>query len=80
MAAAFGRFDEPHAWLLRSLVEYGWTDCTRTQGHYPPGAIGGLNLARLLQNDGRDGFVVEIPATPTVLWCSKTAPTPLRCR
>jgi hypothetical protein len=63
VAAAFGRFDEPHAWLLRSLVEYGWTDCTRTQGHYPPGAIGGLNLARLLQNDGRDGFVVEIPAT-----------------
>ena len=62
MALAFGTFDEPHAWLIRGLVEYGWPDVTRTGGFTPPGAFGGFNLGRILAGQGEAGVGLEIPA------------------
>ena len=58
MAIAFASFDEPHAWLIRGLVEYGWTDLGRG-GPVPPGSFGALSLVRLTGNDGCDGFLLE---------------------
>ena len=62
MAAAFGTFDEPHAWLIRGLIEYGWPDISRGGGHVPPGAFGGLDASRLPESEGREGLVLEVPA------------------
>jgi hypothetical protein len=61
VAIAFASFDEPHAWLIRGLVEYGWTDLGRG-GPVPPGSFGALSLVRLTGNDGCDGFLLEVPA------------------
>lgn len=62
MTTAFGTFDEPHAWLIRGLIEYGWTDVSRSGGYIPPGTVGGLDLSRLRETEGRDGIVLEVPA------------------
>jgi len=62
MAAAFGTFDEPHAWLVRGLVEYGWTDISRAGGYVPPGAFGAMDLSRLPESEGREGLTLEVPA------------------
>ncbi len=62
MPPAFAQFDEPHAWLLRGLVEYGWSDVSRGSGAVPAGAPGGLNVARLIASEGRDGLVLEVQA------------------
>jgi len=62
MAAAFGTFDEPHAWLIRGLVEYGWTDISRAGGYVPPGIFGAMDLSRLPESEGREGITLEVPA------------------
>jgi|GEM_PF-2012804 len=62
MPTAFGTFDEPHAWLIRGLVEYGWPDISRAGGHVPPGVFGGMDLSRVPETEGRDGVVLDIPA------------------
>lgn len=62
MAIAFGSYDEPHAWLLRGLVEYGWADLSLMRGQLPPGAFGGLDLSSWLDADGRDGIPLRVPA------------------
>jgi hypothetical protein len=62
MPTAFGTLDEPHAWLIRGLVEYGWTDVSRNGGYVPPGHFGGLDLSRLSETEGREGIVLEVPA------------------
>ncbi len=62
MAAAFGTFDEPHAWLIRGLVEYGWPDTSRAGGYVPPGVFGAIDLSRLSEKEGRYGVVLDIPA------------------
>ncbi len=63
MPIAFGTFDEPHAWLIRGLIEYGWPDVSRSGGYVPPGVFGGLDLSRLPETEGREGIVLEVPAT-----------------
>lgn len=55
MAVAFARFDEPHAWLIRGLVEYGWPDLSPVGGRIPPGRTGGLELMRFRDSRGKDG-------------------------
>lgn len=62
MPAAFATFDEAHAWLIRGMVEYGWPDVSTLGGHIPPGVPGGLNLARLPEDNGQSGLVLEVPA------------------
>jgi len=53
---AFASFDEPHAWLIRGLVEYGWPDLTPFGGRIPAGRAGGMELARFRDSGGRDGL------------------------
>ena len=62
MPIAFGTFDEPHAWLIRGLIEYGWADTSRAGGYVPPGVFGGLDLSRLAETEGREGVVLDVPA------------------
>ncbi|MFM2247252.1 MAG: hypothetical protein RL071_3326 [Pseudomonadota bacterium] len=62
MAIAFASFDEPHAWLLRGLVEYGWADWSRLRGQLPPGSFGGIDLGPWTEGDGRDGIPLVVPA------------------
>ncbi len=71
MAAAFGQFDEPHAWLIRSLIEYGWPDTSRMGGRVPAGVLGGLNLRGFPDSLGRDGVILEIPATADGQVCTE---------
>lgn len=62
MPPAFAQFDEPHAWLIRGLVEYGWADISRLGGHIPPGAVAGFDLAELPDDLGRSGLALEVHA------------------
>lgn len=62
MPPAFAQFDEPHAWLIRGLIEYGWPDVSRAGGHLPQGVPGGLDLNTLIETEGRDGLVLEMAA------------------
>ncbi len=62
MGRAFASFDEPHAWFIRGMIEYGWPDLTRAGGHVPPGAPGGINLSELVETEGRAGLTIEVPA------------------
>lgn len=73
MPNAFAQFDEPHAWLLRGLVEYGWPDVSRSGGHVPPGAPGGLNVTRLVESEGREGLLLEVPAVAGDQRCEDTS-------
>ncbi len=71
MPVAFAQFDEPMAWLIRGLVEYGWTDSTRAGGYLPAGMFGGFNLLGLVEgtDDGRSGLTLEIPACSGTRMC-----------
>jgi len=62
MGIAFGTFNEPHAWLIRGLVEYGWSDTSRAGGYVPPGQFGGMDLSRFAETEGREGIVLDVPA------------------
>jgi hypothetical protein len=62
LAAAFSTIDEPHAWLIRGLVEYGWPDVSLQRGNLPAGAPGGIQVARILQREGREGLALELLA------------------
>lgn len=62
MANAFMSFNEPHAWLIRGLVEYGWRDITGGGGVVPAGAPGGFDVSRIPGSQGKDGLVLVIPA------------------
>jgi hypothetical protein len=62
MPPAIATFDDPFAWLIRGLVEYGWPDTTRAGGYLPGGVFGGFNLQRLLRAEGREGLELEVPA------------------
>ena len=62
MAIAFASFDEPHAWLLRGLVEYGWPDWSRAKTQSTPAGFGGIDLRPWMEGDGRDGIVLAVPA------------------
>jgi hypothetical protein len=59
---AFAQFAEPHAWLIRGLVEYGWVDVTPAGGHIPPNVAGGIDLSTFTHSDGRDPIRLLIPA------------------
>ena len=71
MAIAFASYDEPHAWLLRGLVEYGWADLSLLRGQVPPGVFGGLDLATWLDQDGRDGIPLKVPAVSSGKACAE---------
>ena len=58
MATAFLNFDEPHAWLIRGFVEYGWRDVTKAGGVVPPEAPGGIDVGRIPESVGRDGLIL----------------------
>jgi len=62
VANAFQSFNEPHAWLIRGLVEYGWRDITGGGGVVPPGAPGGFDVSRIPGSQGKDGLVLVLPA------------------
>jgi len=61
VTVAFSTFDEPFAWLIRGLVEYGWRDATRSR-LVPQGTFGGFDLSLLPGSQGRDGLVLLVPA------------------
>lgn len=69
MPAAFGQFDEPHAWLIRGLVEYGWADQTRTRHALPQGAVGAMTLAGFVDSVGATGVTLELQAAADGEWC-----------
>ncbi len=71
MPPAFSQFDEPMAWLIRGLVEYGWVDATRAGGYLPAGVFGGFNLLPLTEgrDDGRSGLQLEVPAVAAGRMC-----------
>lgn len=56
MPNAFFSFDEPHAWLIRGLVEYGWRDITGGGGVLPPGTPGAFDVGLLVPSMGREGI------------------------
>ena len=62
MQPAFSTFREPHAWLIRGLVEYGWPDVSLASGRVPPGVFGGFSLANFSSSSGRQGITLYIPA------------------
>lgn len=68
MSPAFAGFQEPHAWLIRGLVEYGWPDVTRASGRVPPDEFGGFDLTRFSGTQGRDGFSLCVPALADGSW------------
>ncbi len=61
MTAAFSTFEEPFAWLIRGMVEYGWRDATRSR-IVSQGIFGGFDLSLLASSQGRDGLVLLVPA------------------
>jgi len=61
MSIAFGHFDEPFAWLIRGLIEYGWADITRNKV-LPPQAVGGFDLSFVPDSQGQSGIVLRVPA------------------
>jgi len=61
MSIAFGHFDEPFAWLIRGLIEYGWTDITRNKV-LPSNAVGGFDLSFIPDSQGKSGVVLSVPA------------------
>jgi hypothetical protein len=69
VAAAFAHFDEPHAWLIRGLVEYGWADQTRTAVTPQSGAVGAIDLRTFSTSVGRGGVTAEIAAWADGEWC-----------
>ena len=69
MAPAFAQFDEPHAWLIRGLVEYGWADQTCTTAPPPQGASGSMDLSGFANSVGASGFALELPAWADGEWC-----------
>lgn len=69
MAAAFAHFDEPHAWLIRGLVEYGWADQSRTSAPPPPGSVGGMDLTGFADSVGASGVALDLPAWADGEWC-----------
>ena len=68
MSPAFAGFQEPHAWLIRGLVEYGWPDVTRAGGRVPPGVFGGFDLSRFSGSQAREGFSLYVPAMADEGW------------
>ena len=61
MTIAFGNFDEPLAWLIRGLIEYGWIDITR-QKTLPNHALGGFDLSFIPESQARSGVILRVPA------------------
>jgi hypothetical protein len=66
---AFSQFDEPHAWLIRGLVEYGWPDTSRSPGFVPGNAPGGMDLSRVATSEGRDGITLDMAAASNGRTC-----------
>jgi len=66
---AFAQFDEPHAWLIRGLVEYGWADQTCTTAPPPQGATGSMDLSAFADSIGAAGVTLELPAWADGEWC-----------
>ena len=62
MLPAFATFDEPWAWMIRGLVEYGWPDGSRTPGRSPPARLGAFDLSQFGPSQGRDGLRIHAPA------------------
>jgi hypothetical protein len=62
MMVAFADFDEAIAWLIRGLVEYGWTDITRSQMVPSTSGPGGFDLSFVPESQGRSGVVLRMPA------------------
>jgi len=59
---AFAQFNEPFAWLIRGLVEYGWHDITLSNTTLPNMAAGGFDLSRFPDSNGREGVYLEVAA------------------
>ena len=61
MTTAFAQFDEPLAWLIRGLVEYGYADISLESG-LKPGTVGGFDARLLTESQGRSGLLLKVPA------------------
>lgn len=61
MSTAFLSFSEPHAWLIRGLVEYGWRDVTHLSGNVPAGAPGGFDVGVTVSTQGREALHLIVP-------------------
>ena len=70
MTTAFAHFDEPLAWLVRGLIEYGLTDVT-TNAPIPPGSLGGFDLSFIPASQGQSGLVLRLPAAAGGQVCSE---------
>ena len=61
MTVAFAQFDEPLAWLLRGLAEYGYRDISLGQP-LPNESLGGFDARLLTESQGRSGLLLRVPA------------------
>ena len=62
MSTAFSNFDEPFAWLIRGLIEYGWTDITKGQPLPAQEGPAGFDLSFVPESQGRSGVLLRMPA------------------
>lgn len=69
MNFAFANFNEPHAWLIRGFVEYGWRDVTRIGGTVPDNAPGAFMLSHLLETQGREAMMLLVKAEADGMAC-----------
>ena len=59
---AFAEFDEAMAWLIRGLIEYGWTDITKGQPIPTAPGPGGFDLSFVPDSQGRSGILLRMAA------------------
>jgi hypothetical protein len=59
MSTAFAQFDEPFAWLIRGLAEYGYADIN-SEG--PITAPGSFDVRFVTESQGRSGLTLKVPA------------------
>ena len=62
MSTAFANFDEPFAWLIRGLIEYGWKDITKGQPMPSTEGAGEFDLSFVPESQGRSGILLRMPA------------------
>jgi hypothetical protein len=70
MSAAFAQFDEPLAWLIRGLAEYGFEDLS-SGSSATPGILGGFDLRFAAQSQARSGLMLHVPAVADGTRCEQ---------
>ena len=80
MRTAFAGFQDPHAWLIRGLVQNNWPDITRQPGKVPPGYFGGFDLSQFSSSNGREGVILHVPAVADGKWLEEDGVYTISCK